>query len=110
MRTITPRAIPMSLAVAIALGAGAGYRTERAHAQAPAASPSSSSNTIDPALLAGLHWRSIGPARGGRSQAVAGSASRPLEYYFGATGGGLWKTTDGGLTWRAAAARTAPAT
>ena len=101
MRTITPRAIPITLAVAIALGAGSGYGTKRAHAQAPAASPSSSSNTIDPALLAGLHWRSIGPARGGRSQAVAGSASRPLEYYFGATGGGLWKTTDGGLTWRA---------
>ena len=40
------------------------------------------------------------PSRGGRSQAVAGSASRPLEYYFGATGGGLWKTTDGGVTWR----------
>jgi photosystem II stability/assembly factor-like uncharacterized protein len=31
---------------------------------------------------------------------VSGSASRPLEYYFGATGGGLWKTTDGGVTWR----------
>ena len=51
-------------------------------------------------MFRGLRWRSIGPARGGRSQAVAGSASRPLEYYFGATGGGLWKTTDGGVTWR----------
>jgi photosystem II stability/assembly factor-like uncharacterized protein len=49
----------------------------------------------------GLSWRSLGPARGGRSQAAAGSSSRPLEYYFGATGGGLWKTTDGGVTWRA---------
>ena len=56
---------------------------------------------IDPALLTSLAWRSVGPARGGRSQAVAGSGSRPLEYYFGATGGGLWKTTDGGVTWRA---------
>jgi photosystem II stability/assembly factor-like uncharacterized protein len=37
--------------------------------------------------------------RGGRSIAVAGSASRPLEYYFGATGGGVWKTQDGGTTW-----------
>lgn len=46
-----------------------------------------------------LQWRSIGPARGGRSIACAGSASRPNEYYFGATGGGLWKTTDGGVTW-----------
>jgi photosystem II stability/assembly factor-like uncharacterized protein len=59
-----------------------------------------SAQTIDPAMLRGLRWRSIGPARGGRSQAVAGSASRPLEYYFGATGGGLWKTSDGGVTWR----------
>ncbi|HEY3884085.1 MAG TPA: hypothetical protein VGL62_02665 [Vicinamibacterales bacterium] len=46
-----------------------------------------------------LRWRSVGPQRGGRSIAVAGSAQRPLEYYFGATGGGLWKTTDGGVTW-----------
>jgi photosystem II stability/assembly factor-like uncharacterized protein len=46
-----------------------------------------------------LRWRSLGPNRGGRSQAVAGSAARPLEYYFGAVGGGLWKTTNGGVTW-----------
>ena len=51
-------------------------------------------------MFAGLSWRSIGPNRGGRSIAVAGSAARPLEYYFGATGGGLWKTTDGGVTWQ----------
>src|SRR5882672_9017870 len=47
-----------------------------------------------------LRWRSLGPARGGRSIAVAGSTARPYEYYMGATGGGLWKTTDGGTTWR----------
>ena len=41
------------------------------------------------AMFSGLKWRSIGPDRGGRSIAVAGSAARPLEYYFGATGGGL---------------------
>jgi len=56
--------------------------------------------TIDETYLSGLKWRNIGPNRGGRSIAVAGSASRPLEYYFGATGGGLWKTTDGGVTWK----------
>jgi len=55
---------------------------------------------MDASLFAGLRWRSIGPNRGGRSQTAEGSASRPLEYYFGATGGGVWKTTDGGLTWR----------
>jgi photosystem II stability/assembly factor-like uncharacterized protein len=49
--------------------------------------------------FAALEWTSIGPARGGRSIAVDGSDARPLEYWFGATGGGLWKTTDGGVTW-----------
>ncbi len=49
----------------------------------------------------GLRWRNVGPDRGGRSIGVAGSDARPLEYYFGATGGGLWKTEDGGTTWRA---------
>ena len=53
----------------------------------------------DPSLFGALKWRNIGPTRGGRSLAAAGSASRPYEYYFGATGGGLWKTTDGGATW-----------
>ena len=57
--------------------------------------------TPDLSVLSTLKWRNIGPNRGGRSIAVAGSAARPLEYYFGATGGGLWKTTDGGVTWSA---------
>ncbi|MDA1103227.1 MAG: glycosyl hydrolase [Gemmatimonadetes bacterium] len=47
-----------------------------------------------------LTWSNVGIARGGRSTAVAGSDARPLEYYFGAVGGGLWKTTDGGNNWR----------
>ncbi len=55
---------------------------------------------VDTALLEPFTWRNLGPDRGGRSIAVAGSDARPLEYYFGATGGGLWKTTDGGTTWR----------
>jgi len=46
-----------------------------------------------------LEWRNIGPYRGGRSLAAAGSPGRPNEYYFGATGGGLWKTVDGGQEW-----------
>ena len=59
-----------------------------------------SAATYDPSVFANLTWRSIGPSRGGRSITSSGSSSRPLEYYFGAVGGGLWKTTDGGLTWR----------
>ncbi|MEM1110485.1 MAG: glycosyl hydrolase [Pseudomonadota bacterium] len=46
-----------------------------------------------------LTWRNVGPEIGGRSIAVAGSSARPQEAYFGATGGGLWKTVDGGETW-----------
>jgi photosystem II stability/assembly factor-like uncharacterized protein len=56
-------------------------------------------NAVDPGLLAGLTWRSLGPPRGGRSIAVAGSDARPNEYWFGAVGGGAWKTVDGGTTW-----------
>ncbi len=55
--------------------------------------------TLDSTLLAAYKWRNIGPDRGGRSIAVSGVRSRPKEAYFGATGGGLWKTTDGGTTW-----------
>ena len=56
-------------------------------------------NTVDPSLYSGMRWRSVGPARGGRSLAVGGSDARPMEYWFGATGGGAWKTTDGGNNW-----------
>lgn len=52
------------------------------------------------AMTAGLKWRNIGPARGGRSISAAGSVARPNEYWFAATGGGLWKTTDGGTSWQ----------
>ena len=54
---------------------------------------------FDTSLYNALEWREIGPFRGGRVTAVAGHADQPLTFYFGATGGGVWKTTDGGLTW-----------
>lgn len=57
--------------------------------------------TTDPKYFDKLRWRNIGPQRGGRSLGASGSPGRPNEYYFGATGGGLWKTTDGGLEWEA---------
>jgi photosystem II stability/assembly factor-like uncharacterized protein len=46
-----------------------------------------------------LHYRSIGPHRGGRSAAVTGVPGKPNLFYFGATGGGVWKTQDGGQTY-----------
>ncbi|MFL5666751.1 MAG: WD40/YVTN/BNR-like repeat-containing protein, partial [Ktedonobacteraceae bacterium] len=63
--------------------------------------PSSISDpVIDPSLLNALEWRSIGPYRGGRVVAVAADPVNPLVFYFGSTGGGVWKTTDGGLIWQ----------
>ena len=63
-------------------------------AQAP-----SSASPLDPAIFKAYQWRSIGPLRGGRSIAVTGVKGRPKAGYFGAVGGGLWKTTDGGENW-----------
>jgi len=55
---------------------------------------------VDASLLGGLEWRFVGPPRGGRSVAVAGDPSDPLVFYFGSTHGGVWKTTDAGISWR----------
>ncbi|HEY7057847.1 MAG TPA: hypothetical protein VH458_15030, partial [Vicinamibacterales bacterium] len=55
--------------------------------------------SINPLILKAFQWRSIGPDRAGRSIAVSGVKGRPKEAYAGQTGGGLWKTTDGGDTW-----------
>ena len=50
-------------------------------------------------LEEGLEFRCIGPFRGGRSAAVTGVENDPMTFYMGATGGGVWKTTNGGTTW-----------
>lgn len=52
------------------------------------------------AAYEGMKFRSIGPFRGGRSVACVGSVQRPDEYYFGACGGGIWKSTNGGEDWK----------
>src|SRR5688572_21392181 len=58
-----------------------------------------SAQAPDTTLLKSYRWRSVGPDRGGRSIAVSGARGRPKEAYFGAVGGGLWKTSDGGENW-----------
>jgi len=55
---------------------------------------------VDSSLFTALKWREIGPARGGRSVAVGGSVQRPLEYWMGTTGGGVYKTVDAGMSWQ----------
>jgi photosystem II stability/assembly factor-like uncharacterized protein len=80
-----------------------GVQTMLVHARTSARSTHSDvaykSAVIDSTLLKKYRWRSLGPERGGRSIAVSGVKGRPREGYFGATGGGLWKTTDGGENW-----------
>ncbi len=48
----------------------------------------------------GMHYRNVGPFRGGRSLTAVGIPGNPNVYYFGATGGGIWKSTDAALTWK----------
>ncbi|MDQ1410153.1 MAG: hypothetical protein QOJ41_1888, partial [Acidobacteriaceae bacterium] len=69
---------------------------EKDHEQKDAAS---SNTTIDPKLYGAMKWRLIGPFRGGRVLAVTGVTSQPNTYYMGAVAGGVWKTTDGGMSW-----------
>lgn len=52
------------------------------------------------ALYSSLEYRLVGPFRGGRSAAVTGVPGEPNLFYFGATGGGVWKTTNGGRSWK----------
>src|SRR5882762_2989131 len=69
-----------------------GARPDLAQSQPAAATP-------EETFFSAFKWRSIGPDRGGRSIAVSGVKGRPKEAYFGAVGGGLWKTADGGMKW-----------
>ncbi len=83
--------IPVLFAVALAV------------APSPSASPSASPSPAPTAkpVYQDMHWREIGPALpGGRTANVAGSAKNPNLYYVGAAGGGVWKTTDAGITWQ----------
>lgn len=56
--------------------------------------------TYDQKLFGAMHWRNIGPFRGGRVLAVAGIPGEPNTYYFGAVAGGVFKSTDGGVNWK----------
>jgi photosystem II stability/assembly factor-like uncharacterized protein len=87
MTTMARFGVPGVVLAGLAM-AGAGSFAQSA---APAAKPDSP--------FAGLTFRQIGPYRGGRVGAVTGVQSEPLTFYFGATGGGIWKTTDAGIHW-----------
>ncbi len=61
--------------------------------------PAKTTVAYDEKLYNAMEWRSIGPYRGGRSAAVTGVPGKPNLFYFGATGGGVWRTTDAGNSW-----------
>ena len=87
--TAAPAQQPAARPVATRTAAAANSATRAAPVTAP----------IDLAMLSGLRYRSIGPARGGRVTTVTGVPSQPYTFYMGSTGGGVWKTTDAGQTW-----------
>ena len=62
--------------------------------------PAATAASIDASLLKNINYRLLGPFRGGRSAAVSGSYKQKNTFYFGATGGGVWKTTDAGSNWK----------
>jgi photosystem II stability/assembly factor-like uncharacterized protein len=55
--------------------------------------------TYDPSFFGGLHYRMVGPGRGGRALAVCGVPGQPEKFYFGSVGGGVWETDNAGRTW-----------
>ena len=86
-----------ALIVALFAVAGAvGGRLAAAPAQGPAADPNV---IVNPVMYQGLRYRSVGPHRGGRVTAISGVRQQPCTFYQGATGGGVWKTTDCGALW-----------
>src|SRR5262249_31411349 len=108
----------VSLVVAIILSAGFLFaqqapaekpRTQKKQKKEQKQAPAEPSATAAPGTSAeekkedrwkGLTWRSIGPYRGGRALAVSGVPGDSSTFYFGAVAGGIWKTTDGGASWK----------
>ncbi|MDB4884570.1 MAG: repeat-containing glycosyl hydrolase [Gemmatimonadetes bacterium] len=88
----------LKLAIIVALAAAPLHAQQRtAAATAPVAD---STRAIARSAFPSLRWRNIGPFRGGRTVAVTGSYVDPRVFYFGAVNGGVWKTTNGGQSWR----------
>src|SRR5499433_2788726 len=72
----------------------------RAAVMPPAVGASAALNEApDDKLIAGLRWRNIGPFHGGRVSAVTGAIGQPGTFYLGAPIGGIWKTTNAGVSW-----------
>ena len=62
--------------------------------------PAQPKTDLQASIYKDVEWRSIGPYRGGRSATVTGVPGKPQLFYMGSTGGGVWKTDNGGTTWK----------
>ncbi len=101
--TYTPRLLT-SLLILFAMLGLPGLSLAAQDDQTSSPSPDATGSTAvvrieDPSTIDALRLRPIGPFRGGRSAAVTGVVGQPRRYYFGAAGGGVWRTDDGGSTW-----------
>ncbi|NNF04080.1 MAG: hypothetical protein HKN17_06400, partial [Rhodothermales bacterium] len=85
----------ISLVVLLAVAAWA----SESHVAAQSASPPVSLPALPEDVFVDASFRYVGPSRGGRVTTVAGHRSHPRTFYMGATGGGVWKTTDAGQSW-----------
>jgi photosystem II stability/assembly factor-like uncharacterized protein len=84
----------------LVLASPAATSASTASAATAAAAGHAKASGLDPERWKGLRWREVGPYRGGRSAAVAGVVGDRATYYFGSAGGGVWKSTDAGRSWR----------
>ena len=86
-RFLTRRRLFAPLAIAFVIGGAFAYATLHAR-------------QVNPSYFGDLHWRYIGPPRSGYISAPAGVPGDPTTYYAGMPEGGVWKTTNGGMTWK----------
>jgi len=94
-RLVAPILVALAVVALVPAAPAHGARARKAEA-----APVTPGPAVDPTLFQSLEWREVGPYRGGRSAAVTGIPGDTLTFYFGATGGGVWKTTDGGQSWQ----------
>ena len=101
----------LTLVLPFSLGLQQKTQQQKSKPEKPSAAPASKAparaNTqpsplpqLSPELLSSLHWRSIGPFRGGRTRAISGVPIQPNVFYIGVCNGGVWKTNDYGRTWK----------